>query len=131
MSRILESWPIQIYMIIITIYSLFFDDIRILYVPKEGDDVFYSLHTLCFVSFSVEIFLAFLANREYWCGFFFWLDMVSTVSLLTDIGWIMNDLISNSSGWFKLGKSSRAGWVTWVIWVVRLIWLIRIVKLYK
>lgn len=105
-------------MTVITIYSLFFDDIRILYVPKEGDDVFYALHTLCFVTFSVEIFLAFLANREYRCGFFFWLDVISTASLLTDIGWIMNNLLNDSTGWFKLGKSSRAGRVTRVIRVV-------------
>lgn len=47
-------------------------------------------------------------------GFFFWLDLLSTISLLLDIGWISNAIFqkgSNSKGSSSvasLAKASRA-----------------------
>ena len=69
-------------------------------------------------------------------SFFFWLDFVSTVSMLPDIGWVWQAWTggggSGSAGnAAQLAKTSRAGRVTRVIRVIRLIRLIRIVKLYK
>jgi hypothetical protein len=68
--------------------------------------------------------------------FFFWLDLVSTLSMLPDIGWFW-DLVTgegtniNATNATQLAKTSRAGRVTRIIRVIRLIRLIRIVKLYK
>lgn len=42
----LDSWQWGIFMTIITIYTLFFDDIRILLIPKAADDAFYTLTTI-------------------------------------------------------------------------------------
>ena len=38
--------------------------------------------------FSIEILLASLARKNYICSFFFWLDFISTVSLILDINMI-------------------------------------------
>jgi hypothetical protein len=99
-------------MTIATIYALFFDDIRILYIPKVADDAFFALTSIALVLFTLEIVLASLAKPGYRFSFFFILDVVSTVSLITDIGWIMNLLLSGASSFLGLAKLSRAGRIT-------------------
>lgn len=119
-------------MTLITVYSLFFDDIRAAGVSSDYDNVFYGITLFCMICFLIEIFFASLAKEEYFLTFFFWLDLISTISMIGDIGWITN---GGSSGGganvSSLAKTSRASRVTRVIRIVRLIRLIRIVKLYK
>jgi len=121
-------------MSIITIYALFFDDLRVLLFPKSSDTIFYGLTVFGMVCFTIEIVLSSYAKEDYLLSFFFWLDIISTISMIPDIGWIWDPLIgtsSQSSDATDLAKTSRAGRVTKVIRVIRLIRLIRIVKLYK
>ena len=47
--------------------------------------------------FTIEIILASISKEDYFGGFYFWLDLISTVSLITDIGWIMNAMLGVSS----------------------------------
>ena len=75
-------------MSLITIYTLFFDDIRVLSVTIHEDKWFFGLTAAFFAFFSIEVFLASLSKDDYFLSFFFWLDAVSTVSLLPDIGWV-------------------------------------------
>lgn len=72
----------------ITIYSLFFDDIRVLAVSVDKDDTFFGLTCFCFAMFAIEILLACISREGYFLSFFFWLDVVSTISMIPDIGWI-------------------------------------------
>jgi hypothetical protein len=121
----------------ITIYTLFFDDIRTIALTKEDDNICYIITCICFAAFTIEIFLASISKEEYFLTFFFWLDVVSTLSMIPDIGWIWDAMIGTGGGdntagnAASLAKTSRAGRVTRVIRVIRLIRLIRIVKLYK
>mgnify|MGYP000975469509 CR=1 FL=1 len=75
-------------MTLVTIYALFFDDIRILFVPKRFDDYFYGITVGGIVLYTIEIVLSSLILDDYFLGFFFWLDVVSTVSMVGDVGWI-------------------------------------------
>ena len=125
-------------MTIVTVYALYFDDIRILVFPKKADDFFYGITLLGILLFSAEIIIASYAKEGYWGSFFFWLDIVSTVTMIPDCGWIWEPIIGGEQGGgeggdnaAQLAKTSRAGRVTRVIRVIRLIRLIRIVKLYK
>jgi hypothetical protein len=93
------------------------------------------------VFFALELVLSTWAKPGYKFSFYFWLDLVATVSLIPDIGFIWDPMIgveddeSGSSDAEQIqnaGKASRAGTRTSrVIRVIRLIRLIRIVKLYK
>jgi hypothetical protein len=80
-------------MAIITIYSLFGDDIRSVLFDASDDYKFYIMTSISFGFFVVEMVLQSFLREDYWLGFYFWLDLISTLSLLTDIGWIMNALI--------------------------------------
>lgn len=83
-------------MTIITIYSLFGDDVRSLAFTRPADEIFNILTIIALIAFTVEIVLACLAKDEYWLGFYFWLDFVSTISLITDIGWVMDEMLGTS-----------------------------------
>lgn len=88
------------------------------------------------ILFIVEIVLSSVSKEVYFLTFFFWLDLVSTISMIPDVGFIWNAMLGEGSGSKAKGatsvaKTSRAGRITRVIRVIRLIRLIRIVKLYK
>mmetsp|Transcript_3333 Transcript_3333/g.2301 ORF Transcript_3333/g.2301 Transcript_3333/m.2301 type:complete len:168 (+) Transcript_3333:211-714(+) len=127
----LEHWITAIFMTLITIYSLFFDDIRVLALPKDADPICYGITCFCMACFLIEIILASIVKDDYFLSFFFWLDLISTLSMIGDIGWITSGGSGSGAEVSSLAKTSRASRVTRVIRIVRLIRLIRIVKLYK
>lgn len=139
LNAILNNNIFITFMTIITIYALFGDDIRVVSCPKSADEVFYSLTCIALFFFTVEIIMASIAQKDYFLGFYFWLDTVSTLSLLTDIGWLMEAILgggsvsaanaSSASSLARAGRAARIG--TRAGRIVRLIRLIRIIKLYK
>ena len=119
-----------------TVYALFFDDIRLIAFAHEYDDIFFGITLLGMILFSLEIALSTYATPRYSLSFFFWLVLVSTISMIPDCGWIWSAIIDHEAGGGKSGaadlaKNSRAGRITRVIRIIRLIRFIRIVKLYK
>lgn len=147
----LDAASVQIIMTIVTIYALLGDDLRLIYAEKSADPVFTNLTITALVLFSLELLFSCFGYEEYFNSFFFWLDLVSTASLITDIEPIMNSIsgvntsdqgniedienqggdmnpaaLARASRGAKLG--SKAGRLTRVIRIIR---LIRIVKLYK
>lgn len=139
-GRFLDSYHCMIFMTILTIYTLFAEDIRNLATMKKDDNIWFALATLCLACFLLELLLSCITKRGYLWSFYFWLDLFATVSLIPDIGWIWYPIIGvddNDSGGaatkvHNVGKAARAGTRTSrVIRIVRLIRLIRLVKLYK
>lgn len=158
-------------MSIITLYALFGDDIRVVTTSKDSDSIFWGLSSFSLVAFSIEIILCsisqvlisiqflisslFIMKPGYFLGFFFWLDIMSTFSLILDIGWISNLIFQQSSGGkgsssvASLAKASRASRVgnflgqltlgtdndcykgTRAGRIVRVVRLVRLVRLYK
>jgi hypothetical protein len=84
-------------MAFITIYSLFGDDIRSVLFDASDDYIFYIMTSISFGFFIVEMILQSLLREDYWLSFYFWLDLISTLSLLTDIGWFMDALTDTGS----------------------------------
>lgn len=82
----------------ITVYSLFFDDIRVLALDVADDEKVFVVTSICFAAFSIEIFLASLSKVDYFLSFFFWLDVVSTISMLPDIGWVWDAWTGGGDG---------------------------------
>jgi hypothetical protein len=42
----LDSWQWGIFMTIVTVYTLFLDDIRVIFIPKVADDFFFTITTI-------------------------------------------------------------------------------------
>lgn len=87
-AKFLDHYVVVTVMTIITIYALFFDDLRVLAFPKEADPIFYAITLFGMICFTIEIILASYAKEEYLLSFFFWLDIISTLSMVPDIGWV-------------------------------------------
>ena len=90
----------------------------------------------------VEIVLASIAKEGYFPNFYFWLDLVASLSLIFDIGWFWDLILgtdssgsSNAQAAAKAAKAGRGARVgtkaSRIARIVRLVRLIRIVKLYK
>jgi len=138
----LDTTLVTVTMTIVTLYALFGDDVRLLFFEKSADNTFYTLTFISLIMFSIEIIFSSIAKEDYFNSFYFWLDFISTISLITDIGWIWDQVIGTSdysagnaeqaSQLARAGRGARigtrAGRITRVIRLVR---LIRIVKLYK
>ena len=134
-EKFLESWPIAIFMTIVTLYALFVDDLRFVIVPNEYDDYFYYATCVSMALFAGEMMISCYSKMGYICGFYFWLDFISTISLLTDVGWFM-DMVSlkMASGGADVNgvvPSSDLAQFTGLLKLARLIRLVRIVKLFK
>ena len=84
-------------MTIVTVYALFFDDIRILLFPKAADDFFYGITLLGMILFTAEIIIASYAKDGYSGSFFYWLDIISTVTMIPDCGWIWEPIVSGGA----------------------------------
>merc|ERR1712216_427068 len=79
-----------------------------------------------------------LAKPGYVLGFYFWLDLASTLSLVPDIGWIWSPIVGEETtvgaqtAALKGAKGARAGTRAGrAVRIVRLVRMVRIVKLYK
>lgn len=132
-------------MMLITIYCLFGDDLRQAVFPIEADPYFWGLTSASLGLFLLEIILSSIVIEGYWLSFFFWLDVIATVSLIFDIGWFMDFILgedqsggSNASSVQQASKTARAGRgarigarAARIARVIRLIRLVRIMKLYK
>lgn len=76
------------FIVIVTLYALFADDIKIAAFEKKNDEAFNYITSVVFGVFILEIIINSIVQRNYFLGFYFWLDILATVSLITDITWI-------------------------------------------
>ncbi|GMI46928.1 hypothetical protein TrCOL_g9065 [Triparma columacea] len=123
-------------MTFLTVFALFGDDFRVGFFPPAADVMFFSLSLIAFFLFTFELVASAVAKKGYFLNFYFWLDLISTVSLLPDTGLInLNSAeYSGSTGdneALKAGRASKASKATRVIRLVRLVRMVRIVKLWK
>lgn len=105
-EKMLESYPSVIFMSLVTLYTLFFDDIRTIFIPKEQDDIFFTITLICFIIFMVEIIIGASCRRVYFLTFFFWLDLISTLSMLPDIGWFWDIVMGEGGSNFQAGNAT-------------------------
>ena len=80
-------------MTVVTIYALLGDDLKLLTTTKSADSTFTVLTSISLVLFLLELIFASIGKEGYANSFFFWLDLVSTLSLITDIEPIWSKII--------------------------------------
>jgi len=153
----LESTPVVIVMSTITLWALFSDDIRQAGTYKTADLGFTVVISICFFLFATEILLAcFAKGQEYLYippnqfrmkgegmitslvrrfsigSFYFWLDLVATLSLIFEIEWMIGDSLSSGAQAASGGSATKAGARAGrIVRLVRMVRLIRMVRLYK
>lgn len=70
------------------------DDIRLIATDKPADVYFFASLTISFVLFTVEILTTTLVIDDFKYSFFFYLDIIATLSLINDIPWLLNTLVA-------------------------------------
>eukprot|EP00744_Colponema_vietnamica_P002709 GILI01004220.1.p1 GENE.GILI01004220.1~~GILI01004220.1.p1 ORF type:complete len:852 (+),score=253.70 GILI01004220.1:189-2744(+) len=137
LDRILNHTVTTVIMTTWTVYALFADDIRVLSTDSSYDDGFFGTTCVALAFFTVELVAASISRPGYFMSFFFWLDVLSTVSLIPDIGWIWDSIVNSSSAngvsgaaaIAKTGRASRAA--SRASRIIRIVRLIRLIKVYK
>ena len=80
-----------------TFYALFGDDIMLLTTNSSADPIFFSFTIAAMAFYTIEIILSCIAKPDYLWSFYFWLDLISTITMLMDIGWIMDPILSGNT----------------------------------
>ena len=138
-KKIMDSNYFSAFMTVLTIYALFGDDMKLTLTDVTADGGFVVAAWICVFFFSFEIQCNIFANPFYLWGFYFWIDLVSTLSILMEIPMVMDPLTGEMGGasgssaeMAKAGKAGRVGTkASKVIRIVRLVRMVRVVKLYK
>lgn len=149
----IENEYYLIFSTILTLWTLFSTDIRLAATDKSADVAFTVILLMIFIVFVIEIFVTCFCKPEYfqlptweqkygetfmetWYhrltigSFYFWLDLLATLSLLFEISFTFGDnlLISNSVA-SLMGQGLRTAARS--VKIVRLLRFLRIAKLYK
>ena len=114
----------------LTIYCLFGQDVKTIAFGIDETLIFDAITLAAFVLFSCEILLSCIVHKHYPFSFFFFLDIVSTSTLILDVSFIGSSLSGGALS--QTARASRAGTrATRVIRIIRLIRLLRVFKLFK
>lgn len=84
----LESNFVTITMAIVTLFAIIGDDIRLWSFTKSSDPIFLGFLTLSMVLFASEIIMTSVVIDDFKYSFFFWLDIIATISLVPDIDFL-------------------------------------------
>lgn len=84
-------------MTLLSIWILFADDLRLGACPKSADLYFFLSFLVCFAIFTAEIALTCYAKDKYLGSYFFYMDMISTVSILVSVEWISDYVFDTHS----------------------------------
>ena len=93
----------------------------------QADPIFDACTVLALVIFAIDLFVSSLGKDDYYLSFFFYLDLVATLSLILDITTVAA-WIAGAGGDSTVSDGTQAAKI---LRILRLIRLIRIVKLYK
>lgn len=84
---------VQLFMLIISLYALMGNDVQMLAFEKKDDGVFMVLNVITIVLFTIDIILSTIAIQDYVFSFLFWVDIISTASIVLDLESVQKSLI--------------------------------------
>ena len=91
-ERYLDNIYFNLFITLITIYALFGNDFQAACFTRHSDIYFDIFSLISMGVFFIEIILSFFLKKGYRFSFFFWLDIISTLSLLFEISWLQDAL---------------------------------------
>lgn len=97
-----KSTYFQIFINFCTVYVLFADDARTLCCRKQSDQIFDGIMIFFIIIFCLDVLMSILAYKDYNFSFFFWLDILSTLSLISDLQWIQESYNVNELNFNQL-----------------------------
>jgi len=92
-EKILDNNYYISFMMLITIFILFIDDIQNGWLSPNADNVIEIVQTFIFCLYFLEIVITSICKNNYVYSFFFWLDILSTLYIIQDISFIINPIL--------------------------------------
>ena len=139
--NLLESMPIQITSLLMTLFALFMFDINAALLPPSADFTIQFVMTIAFVFFVSELIVTAISSKRFYADLFFWLDVIATLSIIPDVPWLMDGVMimlgqEPSDGPGEVvragGRVARVGArAARMVRVMRLLRLLRIFKLLR
>ena len=99
----------QLFLGVLLMVSLFLNESWVLgNATNSSDDALYSILSFVFIIFLLESVILSFVQPKYFMGFFFWMDILGTFSILFDIGWIADTIFSGSGNSTSILRATRA-----------------------
>lgn len=125
----------QIFITVVTVGSLFMEDLRTIFIETHYDTIIDIIHLSFLGIFLIEIGMS-MTIEGYPFSFFFFLDIISTLSIVLDVSFVTDLLYQSNTGSraqlnqiIIQSKASRAA--ARAVRVMKIFRLTRVVKLYK
>ena len=88
---------LEIFFNILVLYALFADDVRTICLPKSTDIILDSITAVCIFVFTAEIVVSLITRKGYFNSFFFYLDIISTLTLFFDLTYVYEEIFYKSA----------------------------------
>lgn len=88
---------LEIFFNILVLYALFADDVRTICLPKSTDTILDSITVVCIFVFTAEIVVSLITRKGYFSSFFFYLDIISTLTLFFDLTYVYEEIFYKSA----------------------------------
>ena len=125
-GKFVSSSSTQLVLLVTTLYSLTCEDYRIMISPKALDPVWDIFIFVCLAIFLAEIILSCMSIKGFFNSYFFYLDLLSCLSMIMDFTPIKLTLVEISQV-----QGTSVDQISKFIRLVRLFRLVRISKIYK
>ncbi len=96
--HLVDNIYLHIFVLFLSVYSLFMEDVSHLCLSKSVDTIFYRINEGVFFFFLSEFILFIISKKNFIGSFYFYLDMISIISLLPNCSLIWVPLIEVISG---------------------------------
>ena len=96
--ELFEGKFVTILMAAVTIFALFGDDFRLWFTTKKADVYIDAALIFSLIAFTIEILVNSCVVDEFKYSFFFWLDIIATVSICVDVNLIANFILGLFGG---------------------------------
>ena len=108
--KVMDRGETQLFLGVLLLLSLFLNESWVLgNADDSSDDALYGILTFIFVIFALETVVLSVVQPHYFLGFFFWMDLIGTLSIILDIGWISESFLkSGSSNQASILRATRA-----------------------
>eukprot|EP01048_Picozoa_sp_COSAG05_P001190 COSAG05_NODE_39_length_27555_cov_750.282925_5_plen_914_part_00 len=132
-QKIMQSWQVTLFMLIITVWALFGADIIMMMSDKTADPAFETVSIILFIVFMVELIINSLTQDKYFLSFFWFLDLVAALSMLLDVESIRDAIMGTDDNQdltvARAGRAARAG--TRAGRLLKMTRLLRVIKLFR
>jgi hypothetical protein len=98
LMELVENFYTQILILVLACYSLFHQDIQFLCLPKVVDIPFEHTTEATFFFFLIEFLIFTFAKKKFIGSFYFYLDMISLISLIPEVHLIWVPLMTLIAG---------------------------------